>query len=454
MTQNVFKQDLNFLNFPLWFQVSHTAEAMTWDEQTGYHYTAAYRAPDQLDMLFLAYLLMASQQANYIQKQDFSRYEVLKNCGCPINPQYLKRLEDSLRRWSEVTLKFEHSFISGGEAQSRQFQILDSWKLREKDRRLEVVLNGTFLKHIQESVYFKYIHFHYYRLLKRPVSRRLFEILAVMFKQSQQWKTPLVALGHQLTLYTRKRQKKNGEIEHVIYPSDVLTAVKAAVDEINALATDSDQLRELGMDPREIYAITYEVDKKRKSITFHRAALSHLFDELTLEPAQEVHTEPQTEPKLAELISFLKRNSKPLRELVTKAYYEYGYDYVKWNIFYANRNGSRNYVSYLKLCLQHNWAQEFREEYERMFVTPEEKLDERKMTALLKVAERADHLLTPSGKRFRIKRVFPNGALEISSRQYKMDFVLSPAQAYGCRFEQANPEMPVVRRGRKPKSAI
>lgn len=437
--KHMVKYDLNFLHHPLWFQVSRTSEEMTWSNEEGYCFQAEYRAPDQLDQLFLLYLLLRSQEQGYAARMDFSRYEILKGCHCPINPQYLKRLEDSLKRWQSVRVSFQDNFLQDKTWVSAQFCILDSFRLRESDRRLEIHLNPEFLNCIQNSVHFKYLDFHYYRMLRRPVSRRLYELLTFHFKQGHHWKLPLVELGKKLTLYSRQRKNRHGEIEEVLYPSDVLTAVKAAVEEINTLSTDTEKLRELGMDPREIYAVTYEVNKKKKSIDFHRAPLTHLFDELIQERTpRQVHS--KQEAKLEELIRFLKRNSRPLRELVTQYYHSHGYDFVKWNLFYANRNGARNYVSYLRLCLQHNWAQEFREEYERMFEASQQKLDDRKLTYLIKVAERADHLRLPDGKKFRIKRVFPNGAIEISNRAYKMDFVLSPAQAYNCRFERVNPQ--------------
>ncbi|MEZ0372503.1 MAG: replication initiator protein A, partial [Candidatus Sericytochromatia bacterium] len=378
-----------------------------------------------------------------------SRYEILKGCGCPINPQYLRRLEDSLKRWLNVTIEFDAAFYDGKHYVSAGFHILDNYRIRDKDKRLEVTFSQSFLNQTRKSSFFKYVDFNYYKILRRPVSRRLFEILTHTFKNGSQWKVPLVELGQKLTLYSRKRSRKDGGEEEVLYPSDVLTAVKSAVNEINRLATDAALLRELGMDPREVYAVTYEVDRKKKTIEFQRAPLTHLFDALTQDPDQP-RPESYEEPRLEELLSFLKRSSRPLRELVGNYYKSHGYDYVKWNVFYANRNGARNYVSYLRLCLQHNWAQEFREEYERMFEAVDQKLDERKITALIKVAEQADHLLMPDGQKFRIRRVFPNGAIEISSRSYKMDFVLSPAQAYACRFERENPEVP-QRRGRRPK---
>ena len=444
------KQDLNFFYHPLWFQVSRARQRTQWSFQ-GYTYTADYKTPDQVDGLFLSYLLMRVQQDNYAHRLQLSRYEILKGCGCPVNPQYLERLADSFRRWEAVKLNFEDSFFDGETYHSRSFRILHKAQIQHEKRSVDLVLDPDFVAAIQASRYFKYVDFDFYRFLRRPVSRRLFELLTVMLKEHQQWRVPLVQLGQHLTLYQRKRKRKNGQVEHVLYPSDVLTAVKAALEEINHLSTDVDTLRELGTDPREIYAVTYEIEGKLKykSIIFHRAALSHLFDALTHEPAAKEQEKAYIEPHLEELLSFLKRNSRPLRELVSKYYRAEGYAYVKWNIFYANRNGARNYVSYLKLCLQHNWAQEFREEYERMFQHSEmDALDERKLSALMNVARQADYLRTQDGKRFRIKRIFPNGAIEISNRTYKMDFVLSPAQAYQCRFENEIPEAQRRKRGR------
>lgn len=449
--KSVMKQDLNFLAYPLWFQVSRATQKAVWTHPQGYVFEADYRAPDQVDALFLMYILMRAQQENYQPRQLLSRYEILKGCGCPVNPQYLDRLEDSLKRWSSVSLHFKESFFQDGEYLTRHFKILHSATLKEKERRLDIRLDAEFLETLQHSRHFKYVDFNFYRLLRRPVSRRLFELLTAMFKESNQWRISLIDLGHDLTLYYRKRRRKDGEIEEVLYPSDVLTAVKAALEEINKLSTDIETLRELGTDPREIYAVTYEVQGKRKykSITFHKASLSHLFDALTEEKEVPRQVKDFAEPYLEELLSFLKRTSRPLRDLVSKYYRAEGYDYVKWNIFYANRNGARNYVSYLKLCLQHNWAQEFREEYERMFSGAEhEPLDSRKLTALINVAKQADYLRLQDGKRFRIKRIFPNGAIEISNRTYKMDFVLAPNQAYQCRFEREAPE---TEPGRKRK---
>ena len=71
--KSIIKFDLNFLNYPLWFQVSHSNEPLQWIEG-GYQYHSSYRTPDQLDMLFLIFFLLRSQQQNYQHKLVFSRY--------------------------------------------------------------------------------------------------------------------------------------------------------------------------------------------------------------------------------------------------------------------------------------------------------------------------------------------------------------------------------------------
>jgi hypothetical protein len=450
--KHVLKQDLNFLEFPLWFQVSHAQGPLTWQQLNGYTYRAAYRAPDQLDMLFLMYLLMHAQHQNYSHKLEFSRYEILKGCGCPINPQYLQRLEESLKRWLNVSLEYQECFQEPQRVLSAGFRLIENYRVRDKDRRIEISLSEPWLEQIKQSTHFKYIDFNYYRTLRRPVSRRMYELLGCFFRNQTLWRLPLIELGYRLTLYTRRKHNAQGQETRVIYPSDVLTAVKSALEELNTLASNTDVLRTLGVDPQEVYAITYEVQNSRKMITLQKVPLTHLFEALVQPPEPEKPTPPAEDPLLQELLNYLKRHSRPLQEWVTQAYREQGFDYVKWNIFYANRNGGRNYAHYLKLCLQHNWAREFREIYERMFAQTEQILDSHKISALIKVAGQADYLTMSDGQKFRIKRVFPNGAIEIANRQYKMDFVLSPAQAYACRFERDLPQSPVRKRGRPRKA--
>ena len=72
------KQDINFLDKPLWFQakkVSSGEEGFIWKDLDGFVYRSAYKAPEKLDILFLLFILSKSQQQKYKQKIVFTRYE-------------------------------------------------------------------------------------------------------------------------------------------------------------------------------------------------------------------------------------------------------------------------------------------------------------------------------------------------------------------------------------------
>jgi hypothetical protein len=100
------------------------------------------------------------------------------------------------------------------------FHIIDSYKIKKSDGKIEVTLNPLWLLKIKESNFFKYLNFEYYKALKRPVSRRLFEILCKTFKGRKHWPIDLVKLGQKLTLSGKKVLIEGKEIE-VLYWSAV-----------------------------------------------------------------------------------------------------------------------------------------------------------------------------------------------------------------------------------------
>jgi hypothetical protein len=78
------KQDINFLDKPLWFQtkkVSHGngEEGFVWRDIEGFVYRSGYKIPEKLDILLLFFLLFKSQQENYTERIVFTRYEAVKD---------------------------------------------------------------------------------------------------------------------------------------------------------------------------------------------------------------------------------------------------------------------------------------------------------------------------------------------------------------------------------------
>ena len=175
---------------------------------------------------------MKSQQQGYKKTINFSRYEILKECGLPIIPSYTDRLKESLSKWLGVRIEFEGTFYDGKDYISIGFGIVDSYKIEKKSGKIEVNLNKDWLLKIKESYFFKMIDFNYYKTLKRPLSRRLFEILCKTFQGRDSWETELIKLAKKLTLSPRKVETKS-EQKEVYYPSDIMVALKPAINEIN-----------------------------------------------------------------------------------------------------------------------------------------------------------------------------------------------------------------------------
>jgi hypothetical protein len=271
---NNIKIDINFLDKPLYFQnLRYEKNAFLWNDIEGYIYQSN-SPPDYVDMLILLYLMLTSEQKNYQAEIELSRYKILK--GCNLDTRWTgnyKRLEESLDRWCSVFIKFEGIFYDGKEYVSVGFGIIDSYKVDKKDKKVFVRFNAEWLLKIKESKFFKYINFEYYKKLKRPTSRRLYEILCKMFYDSDDWKIHAVKLGAKLGLSKRKVQTKAG-IKEVMYASDVIVAIKPAINDVNSLPLIPNIVKDTGISPKNLFTIESEATGKGQSTIIHFKKIS------------------------------------------------------------------------------------------------------------------------------------------------------------------------------------
>lgn len=349
------KQDINFLHEPLWFQdIKHAGMGFIWRDGENYEYRTDYKPPDKVDILILLYLMLKSQKVGYTENVVASRYEILKNCGLPIKDNhYYIRVEDSLKRWHSVDIYFNGTFYDRHEYYEIGFHILDSYKIEKDRKRLSVSFNADWLLKIKNSEYFKYINFEQYKALKRPVSRRLHEILCHQFFNRDTWSIHITRLGILLTLSGRKKITKS-ETKEIIYASDVLVTLKPAINEINKLARSPEVIKKAGIKPRDIFTITYEITGKEQDrvITFERHPVI----------TEQKQADKSLKPDLQALLSLVKKRTDKLEKVVGEYYQSKGYEYVRWNVLYANKNAKKSYTTYLQKALTENWAEEWAEE--------------------------------------------------------------------------------------------
>jgi hypothetical protein len=367
------KQDINFLDKPLWFQnLRHDGMGFVWGDIEGFEYRTGYKPPDKVDMLILLYLMYKSQKADYQTNIVVSKYEILKACDFPTqDTRYYKRIEDCLKRWKNVSIEFQGTFYDGKKYLTKLFGILDEGEIRASDKKVEVKFNENWLLKIKESRYFRSINFERYKALKRPLSRRLFEFLEKSFLGRDTFAIHLTKLGVKLTLIGVEVKTKH-ETKRVIYASHVLQEIKPAINEINKLSRDPDICKKMGLKPEEIFTITYEITGvgQDRIIIFQRHPVS-----MPLEKSQD----KTITSELQSLFALLKKRTEKLDKVVGEYFQSKGFEYVKWNILYANAKAKKSYSTYLQQALENNWAEEWaQEERERIEAQVKREEEERK----------------------------------------------------------------------------
>lgn len=373
------KQDINFLEYPLWFQnLRHDGKGFIWRDVEGYEYCSGYMPPDKVDMLFLLYLLRKAQQDGYNHNIVCSRYEILKGCNFPINAQYYERLKESLRRWSSVAIHFEGTFYDGGTYYTKEFHIMKG-SINQNTKLLDVMIDLDWLLKIKESKYFRYINFELYKSLKRPLSRRLFELLDKSFLGRNSFFIHLTKLGVKLTI-TGEEVRTKHETKRVIYASAILKKIIPAINEINRLSQNIEICKKLGLKPEEIFTITYEITgvEQDRIIHFHKHFLI-VPEEKKKDENHEKNGDEPVKNELKILLSMLKLSTKKLENIIKLYLKKNGFEYVKWNILYTNKNGTKNYSVYLQKALQENWGEEWAEEEKKKIDSKAKKEEEARL---------------------------------------------------------------------------
>jgi len=337
MNDKLVKQDINFLEHPLWFQDSKLAETSNegfiWQDQAGFIYRAGYKPPVQIDMIFLLYLLLRSQKDDWNEVIEISRFEILKDCQVGTSTYWYDRLEDCLERWKMVGVKFQGAFYDGTSYQTINFGIIDSWRINEENKKLLVRFSSEWLLYVQHSNFFKLINFEEIKVLHSPLATRLYEILIKSFQGRTKWEIDAIKMAQKIPMN-----------EH--YPADVIPKVKAAVNRIN-------EYTEL--------QIKLEVRRPQRGkaiLVFYKLSKEQSEPETTEGPKLLDVLEGQEEDlkKLLELVPEEHRFKKTVLEMVSKALRKQDEGYVRRNILYANTNATRNYRAYLSKALKEDWA--------------------------------------------------------------------------------------------------
>ncbi|CAN2040473.1 conserved hypothetical protein [Candidatus Magnetomoraceae bacterium gMMP-15] len=220
---DMVKQDINFLEHPLWFQNSRIAEqedGHVWKDLEGYVYRTAYKLTTKTDNIILLYLLLQSQQNKWSEQLTLSRLKVLESCLMGRGKRSYLRLEDSLKRWKMVSVEFKGKFYNGTTYQTFNFGIIDAWGIETDTKKLWIRFSPEWLMKLKYSSFFKMINFNSIKNLRTSLSIRLYEILIKTFQGRNVWKIDALKLANKIPM-------------NIKYASHVVAKIKPAVNRIS-----------------------------------------------------------------------------------------------------------------------------------------------------------------------------------------------------------------------------
>ena len=327
--KNLVKQDINFLEYPL-YGLNERAGKQDIEVILGkkkYELNVGYKTPNSTDMLYLYYFMKRSQENNFERKIVLQRANIIKEVAPSDTTYYYKRLRDTLKVWRNIGLSFQGTFYDGEKYQTLVFGVLDYGEVKD-DGTVHIAFNEIFLKILKETNFYRYIDFNELKKLRRPVSRRLYEILK---KSKLPLKIEIKKLAQKLTL-DRK------------YPSDIIIKLKPAVNEINK-NTDFDIL------------FSYKKNEIGKTICiFEKMATNNSF---VIEKNPVISNIP---PEILNVLPQEYQINSIYHQI--KPYFD-DLDFLISNIKYANKNCTKSYSVYLKLALKEDYAKVNREVKEK-----------------------------------------------------------------------------------------
>jgi len=374
--KEMVKHNINFLEYPLWFQDKVIAEesenGFIWEDRAGYVYRSGYKIPTKTDAIFLLYFLLQSQKNNYCSDFMVSRYKVLKDCELSIDSKWYSRLQESLNRWLRVDVAFKGKFYDDKEYQHIAFHILDSWSIDNKTKQLKVSFSPNFLKMMMGKGFFKYVNFYEFKALHSPLATRLYEIICKSFEGRNTWAIDAVKLAEKIPMNER-------------FPADIVPKIQAAVNRINKHTASN-------------YKLEIRRPKRGKAVfVFHK-----LTDNDNC-PIKEKLCQPDLIPKdkafesLLALLPPERRNQKTLQDMISQAWKLHGSDYVSRNIRYAVANAKKNFRKFLAQSLAGDWGLSMIEDEEAVKQTKQMQAE---------TARQAHEIHRPKRKSKRLKRNF------------------------------------------------
>lgn len=182
--------------------------------------------------VYVALMELTQRQGFDNQQVFFSRYELVNRLGwCPCGKCY-NRLEESLKRWSSVSIHAHNAFwdnekksyVTAGFTLIQGFHIYEeaSGRKTERDQPISWIMWSDQLYKSFKSSYIKFLDTDLYFSLLTSTARRLYRYLDKKFGDGTEFMMDLLKLAHEHLGMSRELQ----------YPSKVMEKLTPALEEL------------------------------------------------------------------------------------------------------------------------------------------------------------------------------------------------------------------------------
>ena len=377
--KELIKQDINFLEYNMWFQdevlANKTTNGYIWEDREGYFYKCGYKLPEKVDFIFLLWLLKQSQDEGWKEEIEFTRYNILKGCDIPVSKPKYDRVVDSFKRWFNVKIQYEGTFYDGKSYQSINFGIIEMWSIEKETKKIKIRFSPEWLLKIKESNFFKMINFEDIKKLQSPLETRLYEILVKSFQGRNIWEIGIMKLAQKIPMNEK-------------YPAHVIPKIESTVGKINGhldkIGKHSGLKVKVSVRDRErgegifVFEKIDEI-KIDNAINSNTVIENILIDNIELNDTdndkisklnnikQKKIIEPtiQTDEykKLLELLPEIEREKELTKKIILHYLKNKDFDYVRSSILYTNEYNKikKSYLAYLKKSLVDDYGLEIRD---------------------------------------------------------------------------------------------
>lgn len=347
-----------------------SSRVVEWSDNDGEYklkITCDYGIPGSLEHdIYTVIMKMWLKQGTENPRITLNYSDIARELGLQPN-SWVTKIKKSLRRLGSTRYEFEECFVKADENGNNKittfFSLFDTVHLYESSKKKsrrnsksELVFPNDIVRNVQAN-YYQLLDMIWYRKLPDGLARRLYEFLAKKYylRKDNIFKISEEAICRWLPITDKNTTKRKKLLE------------KTANDLILSSFLKS-----------------YRFDKKNKVCFFEyrediRAKRSNIdnqkdFDNIMLDDPMPIVSNAKTivldkntediykNTEICKLFSEVKNLTNSVKKMIIKYYNDKNFDYVLWNIRYANANANKRYSAYLSKSLSENWGLDLKEE--------------------------------------------------------------------------------------------